>query len=81
MIVIITLINICSAFILIYFTFILTHEDADRDKLARSNGKYAQYLCKILDVYFSYHHDAYSTKGWLVGLLKWEMQLKALEKQ
>lgn len=45
----------------------VTHQvvltDADRDKLARSNGKYAQYLCKILDVYFSYHHDAYSTKG------------------
>lgn len=67
--VIITLINICSTFIFIYFTFILTHEDADRDKLAMSNGKYAQYLCKILDVYFSYHHDAYSTKGWLVGWL------------
>ncbi|KAH9782527.1 putative uridine nucleosidase 2 [Citrus sinensis] len=36
---------------------------ADRDKLVCSNGKYAQYLCKILEVYFSYHHDAYSTKG------------------
>ncbi|GFP87149.1 probable uridine nucleosidase 2 [Phtheirospermum japonicum] len=45
----------------------VTHQvvltDADRDKLAESNGKYAQYICKILDVYFSYHHDAYSTKG------------------
>lgn len=45
----------------------VTHQviltDADRDKLAESNGKYAQYLCKILDVYYSYHHDAYSTKG------------------
>ncbi|XP_004287181.1 PREDICTED: probable uridine nucleosidase 2 [Fragaria vesca subsp. vesca] len=45
----------------------VTHQvvltDADRDKLAKSNGKFAQYLCKILDVYFSYHHDAYSTKG------------------
>ncbi|KAM1173082.1 hypothetical protein FF1_025866 [Malus domestica] len=45
----------------------VTHQvvltDADREKLAMSNGKFAQYLCKILDVYFSYHHDAYSTKG------------------
>ncbi|KAL3619871.1 putative uridine nucleosidase 2 [Castilleja foliolosa] len=45
----------------------VTHQvvltDADRDKLAESTGKYAQYICKILDVYFSYHHDAYSTKG------------------
>lgn len=42
--------------------------DADRDKLAESNGKFAQYLNKILDVYFSYHHDAYSTKGWFSEL-------------
>lgn len=45
----------------------VTHQvvmtDADRDKLVLSNGKYAQYLCKILEVYFSYHHDAYSTAG------------------
>ncbi|CAA3015306.1 probable uridine nucleosidase 2 [Olea europaea subsp. europaea] len=45
----------------------VTHQvvltDADREKLAESNGKFAQYLNKILDVYFSYHHDAYSTKG------------------
>ncbi|KAI5670062.1 hypothetical protein M9H77_19915 [Catharanthus roseus] len=45
----------------------VTHQvvftDADRDKLAQSSGQFAQYLCKILDVYFSYHHDAYSTKG------------------
>ncbi|XP_009343682.1 probable uridine nucleosidase 2 [Pyrus x bretschneideri] len=45
----------------------VTHQvvltDADRETLAMSNGKFAQYLCKILDVYFSYHHDAYSTKG------------------
>ncbi|XP_007026485.2 PREDICTED: probable uridine nucleosidase 2 isoform X1 [Theobroma cacao] len=45
----------------------VTHQvvltDADRDKLARSIGKFAQYLCKILEVYFSYHHDVYSTKG------------------
>ncbi|KAG5562366.1 hypothetical protein RHGRI_005189 [Rhododendron griersonianum] len=45
----------------------VTHQvvmtDGDRDKLANSNGKFSQYLCKILDVYFSYHHDAYCTKG------------------
>lgn len=45
----------------------VTHQvvmtDADRDKLVCSNGKHAQYLCKILEVYFSYHHDAYNTKG------------------
>lgn len=37
--------------------------DFDRDELAKSNGKYAKYLDKILGVYFGYHHDAYSTKG------------------
>ncbi|KAG5562009.1 hypothetical protein RHGRI_004896 [Rhododendron griersonianum] len=37
--------------------------DGDHDRLANSNGKLSQYLCKILDVYFSYYHDAYSTKG------------------
>ncbi|XP_020241748.1 probable uridine nucleosidase 2 [Asparagus officinalis] len=36
---------------------------ADRDKLAQSKGKYAQYLCKILALYFSYHHDAYEMQG------------------
>ncbi|KAB1218186.1 putative uridine nucleosidase 2 [Morella rubra] len=45
----------------------VTHQvvltDADREKLARSDGKFAQYLCKILEVYFSYHRDAYLTKG------------------
>ncbi|KAM7500895.1 hypothetical protein LguiA_025309 [Lonicera macranthoides] len=45
----------------------VTHQviltDADREKLAASDGKLAQYLCNILNVYFSYHHDAYSTKG------------------
>ncbi|KAK2641618.1 hypothetical protein Ddye_023381 [Dipteronia dyeriana] len=45
----------------------VTHQavmtDADRDKLAQSNGKFAQYLCQILEVYFSYHHDAYATRG------------------
>ncbi|GMI79860.1 uridine-ribohydrolase 2, nucleoside hydrolase 2 [Hibiscus trionum] len=45
----------------------VTHQvvltDADRDKLASSTGIFAQYLCKILDVYFNYHHEAYSTKG------------------
>ncbi|XP_059446158.1 probable uridine nucleosidase 2 [Corylus avellana] len=45
----------------------VTHQvvlsDADREKLASSDGKFAQYLCKILEVYFSYHRDAYGTKG------------------
>lgn len=45
----------------------VTHQvvltDAERDKLMQSNGKFAQYLCKILEVYFSYHHEAYSMRG------------------
>ncbi|KAG5570559.1 hypothetical protein H5410_060325 [Solanum commersonii] len=41
----------------------LKYDDFDRDELAKSNGKYAKYLNKILGVYFGYHHDAYSTKG------------------
>lgn len=45
----------------------VTHQvvftDADREKLAASNGKLAQYLCKILDVYYFYHYDAYNIKG------------------
>lgn len=45
----------------------VTHQviltDDDREKLGKSNGKYAQYLDKILDVYFSYHRDAYNIKG------------------
>ncbi|XP_065860867.1 probable uridine nucleosidase 2 [Euphorbia lathyris] len=45
----------------------VTHQviltDADRNKMAQSNGKFSQYLCKILDVYFGYHHDAYNTAG------------------
>ncbi|KAG6727293.1 hypothetical protein I3842_02G122700 [Carya illinoinensis] len=45
----------------------VTHQviltDDDRQKLARSDGKFAQYLCKILGVYFSYHDYAYNTKG------------------
>lgn len=45
----------------------VTHQvvltNADREKLAASNGKFAQYLRKILDVYYSYHYDAYNTKG------------------
>ncbi|CAH8251277.1 unnamed protein product [Arabidopsis lyrata] len=35
----------------------------DKDKLASSNGKFAQYLCKILDVYYDYHLTAYEIKG------------------
>lgn len=45
----------------------VTHQviftDADREKLAASNGKLAQYLCKVLDVYYFYHHDSYNMKG------------------
>ncbi|XP_078170589.1 uridine-ribohydrolase 2 isoform X1 [Carex rostrata] len=37
--------------------------DADLEKLQKSNSKFCQYLCKILGVYFSYHHEAYSIKG------------------
>lgn len=49
---------------IILFIFIyLLLSDSDRNELAKSNGKFAKYLDKILDVYFGYHHDAYSTKG------------------
>ncbi|KAK8563963.1 hypothetical protein V6N12_036098 [Hibiscus sabdariffa] len=45
----------------------VTHQvvltDADRDKLASSTGKFAQFLSKILGVYFDYHREAYNTKG------------------
>ncbi|XP_020592298.1 probable uridine nucleosidase 2 isoform X2 [Phalaenopsis equestris] len=45
----------------------ITHQviltDADRDKLSQSEGKFAQYMCKILDFYFSYHRDAYGIQG------------------
>ncbi|KAI3927174.1 hypothetical protein MKW92_049037 [Papaver armeniacum] len=45
----------------------VTHQvimsDDDRDKLVQSNGKFAQYISKILDIYYSYHHDSYNTKG------------------
>ncbi|KAL9228887.1 hypothetical protein vseg_004417 [Gypsophila vaccaria] len=45
----------------------VTHQviytDADREKLAVSEGKLGQYLCKIFDVYYNYHYDAYNTRG------------------
>ncbi|MQL90827.1 hypothetical protein Taro_023427 [Colocasia esculenta] len=45
----------------------VTHQvvltENDRNQLAKSNGRFAQYLCKILEVYFSYHRVAYSTQG------------------
>ncbi|XP_057530738.1 probable uridine nucleosidase 2 [Amaranthus tricolor] len=45
----------------------VTHQviftDADREKLAASTCHLAQYLCKILDVYYNYHYDAYNIKG------------------
>lgn len=37
--------------------------DADREKLEQCDSKYARYLCKIMDVYFDYHKDAYFIKG------------------
>ncbi|KAI9077382.1 hypothetical protein K1719_040695 [Acacia pycnantha] len=36
---------------------------SDREKLASSKGKFAQYLTKILGVYFSYHLEAYDNTG------------------
>ncbi|XP_047335312.1 probable uridine nucleosidase 2 [Impatiens glandulifera] len=53
--------NILAIGINVTHQVILT--DADRDRMAKSGGKLAQYLCKILDVYFAYHHDAYNIKG------------------
>ncbi|KAK3444339.1 hypothetical protein EUGRSUZ_A00423 [Eucalyptus grandis] len=45
----------------------VTHQvvltDADRDKLVQSNGRFAQYLSRILEVYFAYHREAYFTRG------------------
>ncbi|KAK6914432.1 Inosine/uridine-preferring nucleoside hydrolase domain [Dillenia turbinata] len=45
----------------------VTHQvimtDADRDLLEQSGGKFAKYMCKILDVYYSYHHESYNTQG------------------
>lgn len=35
----------------------------DRDRLAKSNAKFARYIDKITDVYFDYHNDAYGIKG------------------
>ncbi|KAG6726644.1 hypothetical protein I3842_02G090300 [Carya illinoinensis] len=41
----------------------VTHQvvltDDHRQKLARSDGKFAQYLCKILEAYFSFHLGIY----------------------
>ncbi|XP_052107558.1 probable uridine nucleosidase 2 [Arachis duranensis] len=36
---------------------------SDLEKLASSNGKFAQYLTETLNLYFSYHRDAYNTDG------------------
>ncbi|KAK3444338.1 hypothetical protein EUGRSUZ_A00423 [Eucalyptus grandis] len=47
----------------------VTHQvvltDADRDKLVQSNGRFAQYLSRILEVYFAYHREAYFTRVYL----------------
>ncbi|KAK2453817.1 putative uridine nucleosidase [Trifolium repens] len=40
----------------------------DREKLASSKGKFAQYLTGILEVYFSYHRDAYNTNALLAAV-------------
>lgn len=37
--------------------------DSELENMAESEGKFAKYLSKILDYYFSYHRDAYSMKG------------------
>ncbi|KAL7598411.1 probable uridine nucleosidase 2 [Lactuca sativa] len=45
----------------------VTHQvimkDSELENMAESEGKFAKYLSKILDYYFSYHRDAYSMKG------------------
>lgn len=45
----------------------VTHQvvftDADREMLVGSKGEFADYLDKILEVYFAYHREAYGTKG------------------
>lgn len=46
-----------------FFPVFLLDLADDKDKLASSNGKFAQYLCKILDVYYDYHLTAYEIKG------------------
>ncbi|KAK3444331.1 hypothetical protein EUGRSUZ_A00427 [Eucalyptus grandis] len=37
--------------------------DADRDKFFLKVERFAQYLSRILEVYFSYHREAYLTRG------------------
>ncbi|KAL5998428.1 putative uridine nucleosidase 2 [Asimina triloba] len=45
----------------------VTHQvlmsDADRNQLRLSEAKFAKYMCKILDVYYAYHCEAYDTHG------------------
>lgn len=55
--------NASSFYGLFKVQFLQLLADVDRNKLAQSPGKFAQYLCKILDVYFAYHRDAYDTQG------------------
>ncbi|KAI9071005.1 hypothetical protein K1719_047037 [Acacia pycnantha] len=47
----------------IYFLVTNVYIASDREKLASSKGKFAQYLTKILGVYFSYHLEAYDNTG------------------
>ncbi|XP_057739027.1 probable uridine nucleosidase 2 isoform X2 [Arachis stenosperma] len=41
----------------------IKYKSSNQEKLASSNGKFAQYLTKILDLYFSYPREAYNTDG------------------
>ncbi|KAG4195874.1 hypothetical protein ERO13_A06G135900v2 [Gossypium hirsutum] len=55
----------CGAYVLavgINVTHQVVLTNSDGETLASSNEKFAQYLLKMLEVYFNYHHDAYSTK-------------------
>nr|KAJ0208186.1 hypothetical protein LSAT_V11C500282360 [Lactuca sativa] len=67
---------LCSSTLVIFGQFVTHHihdsiyaytynmfVDNDLTNLAKSDGIFAKYLCKILDHYFSYHRDAYNIKG------------------
>jgi len=52
-----------------FFPVFLLDLADDKDKLASSKGKLAQYLCKILDVYYDYHLTAYEIKGTIMIII------------
>ncbi|TYJ30692.1 hypothetical protein E1A91_A06G147900v1 [Gossypium mustelinum] len=61
----------CGAYVLavgINVTHQVVLTNSDGETLASSNEKFAQYLLKMLEVYFNYHHDAYSTKAMLAAI-------------